>query len=271
MARRLRHEDPRQGREHFDLIAGVEWECGPDPHDISGSKPDVRWSEYYRTLDAPRILFKKGQWRVTSVGLELLSDLRERYERYEIPADRLLEMHDRGRVYMWPILVANEPWAEFDDFEAAFREAIEISHRRRSSAPVTIDWWINHRLAEQRLDSEILDRTFRHARGMRRRVGRKGIKRTHAPRLPNVRGAIWVVVERLIDAHGKVWLRCQSPPRYPAVLAPRPADYNDVRVLSAAYSGFFSPRYDGPQKVYCAARWQRNDWFLLVCERPRAA
>src|SRR6516225_10475962 len=61
-------------------------------------------------------------------------------ERYEIRADRLLEMHDRGRVYMWPILVANEPWAEFDDFEAAFRKAIEIFHRRRSSAPVTIDW-----------------------------------------------------------------------------------------------------------------------------------
>jgi hypothetical protein len=70
--------------------------------------------------------------------LELLSDLRKRYERYEIPADRLLEMHARGRVYRWPILVANEPWADFDDFKVVFREAIEI-HRRRSFAPVTMD------------------------------------------------------------------------------------------------------------------------------------
>jgi len=230
--RRLRYENPRCGRERFDARAGVDWECGPDPNDISGSKPDVRWSEYYRTSDAPRTLFSKGQWRVTSVGLELVSDLPERHERYEIRADRLLEMHDRGGVYMWPIFVASEPWAIFDDFEAAFREAIEIFHRRRSSAPITIDWWINHRLAEQRPDSEVLERTFRRAHGMRKRIGRKDIKRTLAPRLPNVEGAIWVVVERLIDAHENVWLRCQSPRGYPAILVPRPADYNDVRVLS---------------------------------------
>jgi hypothetical protein len=111
MARRLRHKDPPQGREHFDLIAGIEWECGPDPRDISGSKPDQPWGEYYRSLDAPRTLFSNGQWRVTSVGLELLSNLPERYERYEIQADRLLEMYDRGRVYRWPILVAREPRA----------------------------------------------------------------------------------------------------------------------------------------------------------------
>jgi hypothetical protein len=119
MARRLRYEDPRCGREHFDARAGVDWECGPNPNDISGSRPDQPWGEYWRTLDAPRILFSKGQWHITSVGLELLSDLRERYERYDIRAERLLEMHDQGRVYMWPILVAKEPWADFDDFEAA--------------------------------------------------------------------------------------------------------------------------------------------------------
>jgi hypothetical protein len=122
-------------------------------------------------------------------------------------------MRDRGRVYMWPILVAKEPWADFDDFEVAFREAIEIFYRRRSSAPVTMDWWINYRLSQQRLDSEILDRTFRQARGMRRRARDRRVKSYLQPLLPNVRGAIWVAVERLLDAHDNVWLRCQSRTR----------------------------------------------------------
>lgn len=126
-ARGLRHENPRCGRERFDARAGVDWECGPDPRDISGSKPDQPWSEYRRALDAPRALFGKGQWRVTSVGLELLSDLPERFKRYDIQADRLLEMHDRGRVYRWPILVASESWADFDDFEVAQRSKFFIA------------------------------------------------------------------------------------------------------------------------------------------------
>lgn len=272
MTRRLRHEDPRCGREHFDLIAGMEWECGVDPNDISGSTPDVRWGEYWRRLDAPRILFGKGQWRVTNVGLEVLSDSRERYERYEIQADRLLDMHERGPVYRWPILVANEPWADFDDFETAFREAIEIFHRRRSSAPTTMDWWINYRLAQQRPDSEILDRTFRQARGMARRRARDGrVKRNLPPRLPKIRDAIIINVERLLYASTDVWLRCQGPKDYQAVFRPRPATANDVRVITAAYPTFFSSTFEGPQAVYCAACWERNDWFLLECERPSVA
>jgi hypothetical protein len=195
-----------------------------------------------------------------------------RYERYEIQADQLLEMHDRGQVYKWPILVANEPWADFDDFEVAFRKAIEIFHRRRSSAPVTMDWWINRQLTQQRPDSEILDRTFRRARGMaRRHATERRTTRNLPPRLPNVRGAIWVRVHRLLDAHETVWLRCQSPRGYPSVLTPRPTDDNDMRVIKAAYPSFFSPGYDGPQQIYCAARWRGDDWVLLVSEQPRAS
>jgi hypothetical protein len=56
-----------------------------------------------------------------------------------------------------------------------------------------------------------------------------------------------------------------------AVLAPRPADANDVRVIKAAYPAFFTAGYDGPQQIYCAARRQGNDWILLMSEQPRAA
>jgi hypothetical protein len=80
-----------------------------------------------------------------------------------------------------------------------------------------------------------------------------------------------VTVERLLDAHGHVWLRCESPRGYPVVFSPRPANRNDVSVIGAAYPAFFSSRYDGPQQIHCAARWQGNDWVLLMSEQPRAA
>jgi hypothetical protein len=161
---------------------------------------------------------------------------------------------NRGPVYRWPILVASEPWADFDDFEVAFRQAIEIFHSRRSSAAATMDWWINYRLAQQRLDGEILDRTFRHARGIaRRRATTKHTTGNLSPRLPNVRGSIIVIVERIMNGYRDVWLRCRSPKGYPPVLAPHPADENDVRVIKSAYPTFFTPGYDGPQQIYCAA------------------
>jgi hypothetical protein len=58
-----------------------------------------------------------------------------------------------------------------------------------------MDWWINYRLAQQRLDGEILDRTFRHARGIaRRRATTKHTTGNLSPRLPNVKGSIIVIV-----------------------------------------------------------------------------
>jgi hypothetical protein len=80
-----------------------------------------------------------------------------------------------------------------------------------------------------------------------------------------------VSVERLLDAHGHVWLRCRSPRLYPVVLSPRPANRNDVCVIGAAYPTFFSPSYEGPHQIYCAAQWHGNDWVLLRSEQPMAA
>jgi hypothetical protein len=196
MGSRLRHEDPRCGREHFDLHAGMEWEWGIHPNEIR-SVPDEPWGRFWQKENAPRILFSSGQWRVTSFGLELVSDFRERYERYEIPADQLLDMH--GQVYRWPILVATEPWANLADFEVAFREAIKIFHRRRASAHVTMDSWINYRLSQQRPDNEILDRTFRRARGMvRRRATERRTDRNFPPRWPARSG---VIQNRTLSKH----------------------------------------------------------------------
>jgi hypothetical protein len=124
------------------------------------------------------------------------------------------------------------------------------------------------------LDVDLLDKTFRQARGIARRRARdRRIKRKLPPRLPNVRDAdaVIVTVERIMNYPWDIWLRCRSPKGYPAVLVPRPADANDVRVLTAAYPTFFSPGYDGPQEVFCAARWERNDWLLLMSEQPKPA
>jgi hypothetical protein len=249
MARKLRQEDPRCGREHFDLRAGIEWECGPDPNDVSGSKPDVPWPEYARTRDAPRVLQKIEDWRVTSFGLELVSSV----NRFDIPADRLLDLYPGSQVYMWPILAARDPWIDLDIFEHAFREAIRLHPRK---APLNLD---------------LLYKTFRRARGMARRRARdKRTMRNLPPRLPRISDAIIITVERLLYASTDVWLRCQGPESYRTVF-PRPPTLNDVHVITAAYPTFFSRTFDGPQTIYCGARWERNDWFLLACGQPRTA
>jgi hypothetical protein len=147
MANKLRHEDPRCGREHFDLRAGTEWECGPDPNEIAGSIPDVP-----RNMLKPgsRVIHSKGRWAVTDYGLEFLSRRPTRAERhrqwledmskhwttlsepskrppidddsFNIPAYELLD-EVMGRVsglhfYKAPIVVAFEPWVDPDMFEA---------------------------------------------------------------------------------------------------------------------------------------------------------
>jgi hypothetical protein len=65
MARGLRHENPRCGRERFDARAGCDWECGPDLNDTSCSIPDEPWTDYCRKLKATPMLFPIGDWRVT--------------------------------------------------------------------------------------------------------------------------------------------------------------------------------------------------------------
>jgi hypothetical protein len=84
MARALRYDDPRCGREHFDSRAGVDWDWGPDPNDTTCSILDFPWNRYKRTLEPPnRILFSNNHWAVTVFNLEpLYSTEPERYEGY---------------------------------------------------------------------------------------------------------------------------------------------------------------------------------------------
>jgi hypothetical protein len=155
MPGKLRWDDPPCGREGFDGHAGSNCEHGPHPNDVTYSIPDEPWNKL-----KPGSLWQwdngavNVQWVVTSFGLEpLYSNKPERYEFYKISADSLLQMHNRGGVYMWPVDVAAQPWVEFDAFEEAFKKALE-----------------KHGLVA---DTEILDRSFRRARGMRRRAARK--------------------------------------------------------------------------------------------------
>ena len=164
--------DPRCGREHFDARAGVEWVCGIDPWDVSGCIPDVRWNKYRETLELPnRLRFDGGQWAVTDFGLELISDVPERNER--IPVSRLLAKHADGPVYWWAVTLAKEPWVDLYAFEVALKKALEI-----------------HRLTA---DESILYKSFRTAHALARNRARgKRIKPNLPPRLPNVRGAMWL-------------------------------------------------------------------------------
>jgi hypothetical protein len=126
MAKGLRHEDPRCGREHFDARAGIDWERGPDPNDTAYATPDTPWNQ----KPGSKLLFVKYDWAVTDFGLELLSDSQELWERYRIPGHELLEMH--GLRYKWPVRVAKEPWANFDAFEEMFRKAIQVHYVKLS-------------------------------------------------------------------------------------------------------------------------------------------
>jgi hypothetical protein len=121
MARALRHEDPRCGRDHFDRRAGIEWECGPDPSDVTYAEPDVPWNKYKRTLEpANRVLYSNDQWAVTIFRLEPLYPTEaERYEGYSISVSNLLQMHSHARVYYWPVKAAELQWEYFDSFEEA--------------------------------------------------------------------------------------------------------------------------------------------------------
>jgi hypothetical protein len=85
--------------EGFDARAGVEWECGPDPDDVTDSIPDVPWNKYKRTLEpVNRLLGETDEWAVTIFGLEpLYSSEPERFEAYNISASDLLRMHNHGR------------------------------------------------------------------------------------------------------------------------------------------------------------------------------
>jgi hypothetical protein len=75
--------------------------CG----DRTYSVPDVPWNKLKQS--GPRCLWDNGRWAVTDFGLQpLYSSALERYEAFEISADRLLDMHERGPVYFWPVRCA---------------------------------------------------------------------------------------------------------------------------------------------------------------------
>jgi hypothetical protein len=159
MGRRLRHEDPPQGREHFDLRAGIEWVRGIDPNEIVPGS----------VADAPRHLLKagdkvhhsKGRWAVTEYGLEFLTRPMTRWElrrqwreersgrattsqpepprddySFKIPAYALLAKavhRDSGlEFYVHPLAVAVEEWVDvemFEAFEDCFYAAIPLHCR----------------------------------------------------------------------------------------------------------------------------------------------
>jgi hypothetical protein len=112
MAKGLRHEDPRCGREHFDLRAGIDWERGPSPNETADSTPDTPWNQ----KSGSKLLFEKGRWAVTDFGLEPLTHVQELWENYKIPGCELLA----------PALPAEMPWPDFNGFEEMFRKAIQV-------------------------------------------------------------------------------------------------------------------------------------------------
>jgi hypothetical protein len=182
----LRWDNPRTGGEGFDERAGIEWECGIDPNDTADSIPDVPWNKYRSTLEPPnRLLFDNGQWAITAFGLELLSDMQERYDRYRIPACNLLNMYARAPVYAWPVIVAKEPWVVFDAFEEAFRKALEYHFCPRRLPPRNLQQAVAEHYGRppcyesSLVDNDVLERTLRRARAIarRRRTLRGGASR----------------------------------------------------------------------------------------------
>jgi hypothetical protein len=174
MARSLRPEDPRCGREHFDQRAGVDWDWGPSPNETKYSIPDTPWNQI---THGPRPLSEYGQWAVTEFGLEL-STSREKYERFRISGESLLQTYKSGGVYHWPITLASENWVTFEDFELAFLVAVHVHHRPKP-ARMPQGRWLQKILAELTadpkkiaefepwfVDTPKLDRTFRRAHGM---------------------------------------------------------------------------------------------------------
>jgi hypothetical protein len=155
MARGLRHEDPRCGREHFDLRAGLEWEWGPYANETTYSVPDEPWYKYARTLTpANKLLFANERWAVTKFNLEPLYEGDEwPFLGYEIPAHRLLSVYPNAPIYYWPLKVTQLPWEYFASFEEAFRKALQLHCWRRSTV----------------VDNEMLERTFRRVRAIARK------------------------------------------------------------------------------------------------------
>lgn len=174
---------PRCGREHFDARAGIDWDCGPSPYDTTWSIPDIPWN---RINPGSRLVFQSGAWVVTDFGLEILSDVRERYEKYKISGGDLLLR--RGGVYDLPIQVACESWVSikmFSDFEEAYKVALEL-HCRKAPPPERpktllewVIWDMNGRPEPRRerqpclADEITLETTLRRARAVvRQRLNR---------------------------------------------------------------------------------------------------
>ncbi len=147
MSKRLRWDGTSYGRNDFDTRAGYEWENGPDPRDIGDFTPDIPWNLY---KPGNKVLWDNTRWAVTSFGLEpLYSSMSEKFERFMIPTDSLLQMHNSRSVYYWPMIIAGQEGLDLEGFEEAFRKAIEI-HRCKA-------------------DEKILEVSLRRARGLRRR------------------------------------------------------------------------------------------------------
>jgi hypothetical protein len=77
--------------------------------------------------------FQNAQWAVTPYGLEA----QKPEAPYEIEKCRLTETMTRGgeEYYLWPVHMAEKtPWLKYDQFVAAFREALEYHEGHYSPA-----------------------------------------------------------------------------------------------------------------------------------------
>jgi len=85
-----------------------------------------------------RILFRCGQWVVTTYGMEVADDHAKKVGRYDIEAARLDELTERGtsgKMYDWPVHLAGKGWVNREDFLTAFAIALLIHADKYDTPP----------------------------------------------------------------------------------------------------------------------------------------
>jgi len=93
-----------------------------------------------------KVLFENLQWQVTDYGME---SVRKNAPYYHFNAERLLEMEGAGtgKLYDWPLHMAEKTWVDIEAFIDAFKQAVRI-----------------HASKLGKVDSAVLERSFAKAR-----------------------------------------------------------------------------------------------------------
>ena len=73
---------------------------------------------------ASKVLYQNHQWAVTDYGVESVKPA----PTYHFSADRLLEEAGAGmgKLYDWPVHMAEKTWVDINAFNDAFTKAIEL-------------------------------------------------------------------------------------------------------------------------------------------------